>query len=199
MPRVNHVKHARLPTKCGRCGRAIEKGDPYLWAKTRYGPKLVRCPDHSFRASELTSSDKLSNLYSAQEDVEDEVKAVRDLLARSDFGHAELLEALRSLGDTLENSASQAEETGSEYQESADAVDEYFPGSSQVDEITEKAEAAEEFSSELTDKAGDARSLIEELEALEINEDGEALGELPVDEVESLLDEVEGTTSGLSI
>lgn len=41
---VHTVKKCRKsPGDCGRCGRTIKKGEPYIHWKFRYGGKRVRC------------------------------------------------------------------------------------------------------------------------------------------------------------
>lgn len=75
---------------CGKCGRAIEIGDPYKFVKTRSSPysstrreRCDTCPD--WKASELTSSGYLSTKYAADEDapiveVSDDPEAVEESL-----------------------------------------------------------------------------------------------------------------------
>ncbi len=43
MPKVHKVFHCRKPTKCGKCGRKIRKGDTYFWWKFNYGERVDRC------------------------------------------------------------------------------------------------------------------------------------------------------------
>jgi hypothetical protein len=139
--RTNTVKAARKAQGgCARagCTKQIQKGDSYYWVKGRFGPKRVFCAAHRPRASEKTSSDKLSQLYAAQETAED------DLANAAGYG---------DVAEMLRNAAMEAEEVASGYNESADNVDEHFPGSPQVDEIREKAEACETWQQALEDAA----------------------------------------------
>ncbi len=187
MPRVNRVKSARKEWKCGRCGTAIEVGQPYMWAKTRYGPKMVRCPDHPFRPSELVSSDKLQRIFGAQEMAQDAVATFRvDMAADSD--PETVNQALQDLADELEQAGSEAEEVGEEYQESADNLSEYFPGSEQVDEIEEKATNCEDYASSLADAGSTLRDLADQLSQGQVTADDAAAG---VDEAESAAGELE--------
>lgn len=194
MPRVNRVKSARKEWNCGRCGILIEKGQPYTWAKTRYGPKMVRCPDHHFRPSELVSSDKLQRIFGAQEQAQDAIGAFRLHVALvnadEDGDNIEAVyQGLQDLADEFDGAAGEAEEVGNDYQESADNLDEYFPGSEQVDEITEKANSCEEYSSLLLDAGSEVRELSEQLSS----------GLASVDEVVSVVDSAETAAEDLQV
>ncbi len=188
MPRVNRVKSARKEWKCGRCGTAIEVGQPYMWAKTRYGPKMVRCPDHPFRPSELVSSDKLARIFGAQEQAEDAIGTFRVTVA-ADSEPETVYQELQDLADELDGAGNEAEEVGNDYQESADNLDEYFPGSEQVDEIEEKASNCEEYSSQLLDAASAVREISEQLQA----------GQVSADDVASVVDEAETAAQDLEV
>lgn len=153
--RVNRVQKARKPQgTCGRCGDELGVGDPYIWIKSRYGPKRTRCtkPGCAFRQSDMTSSDKLATIYSAVESVEDTLAAWGD-------------GSVDDLTEALEQAAEEVRGAGEEYEESASNMEEHFQGSSQVDEIREKAEAAEEFAERLEtvrDEIEDLRPVVGE-------------------------------------
>lgn len=116
--RTHFVKKARKAQgKCLQCGKKIEVGASYRWAKGRYGPKMVKCSDHSFKASELTNSDKLSRVYAAQESATDRISA----------WDGDDLESLRGI---LEETANEINKVADEYQESADNIREHFSESS---------------------------------------------------------------------
>lgn len=130
--RVNHVKKAQKDQGTCTCGKEIKAGEPYKWAKGRYGPRMVRCDSCRFRQSDLTSSDKLSRVYGAQEEAE-------DALASWDGEDAD---EARSI---LENLAASIREVSEEYQESADNIHENFSESSTADECEEKAQDLESW------------------------------------------------------
>lgn len=137
MPRINTVKKARKDQgTCRGCGREIKAGDGYKWIKFRYGGKVKKCSSCNFRSSELTSSDKLSRLYAAQEDAHD----------RLDGWDREDADEIRSL---LEDTAQEIREVGEEYQESADAIREHFETSDTADECEEKAQEIEGWADEV--------------------------------------------------
>ena len=140
MPRINRVQRSRSARQCSACGGAIAKGEPYIWVKSRYGPRRERCvkPECQFRQSELTSSEKLSQFYGAQENIEDAVDAFRKCDGKDAFS-----DALKCLIGEIESARDEITEVSEQYEESAQNMDEYFPGSSQVDEIREKAENAQ--------------------------------------------------------
>jgi hypothetical protein len=140
MPRINTVKKARKAQgTCGKCGKAIKAGDAYKWIKPRYGAKKVRCEDCAFRSSDLTSSDKLSRVYEAQETAQD---AVNDW-------DGEDAQELKSI---LETAAEEIREVAQEYQDSADAIMEHFPSGNQTsEECEERAQELEGWADTLDD------------------------------------------------
>ena len=69
MARVHHktagTRKGGKTWNCGKCGRVIPKGETYLSAAPGWrGPTLVRCTEHPFRPSELTTSN-MSVAYAA--------------------------------------------------------------------------------------------------------------------------------------
>lgn len=132
MPRVNHVKRSRKERRCCGCGTTIAVGDPYKWIKFRYGGRRDKCGKCGFRSSELTQS-KLSNVYAAQEEVE-------DYLAGWDGD----MDDLRS---TIESAVEQIREVKDEYEEAAEAMGE-------AGQYGESRERADELESWLCDIEG---------------------------------------------
>lgn len=70
MPRVNHVKAARKHQgTCEKCGCELPVGSPYRYWEFRYGGTHKRCmkPECSPKASDLTQSEFLGQLYDLQD------------------------------------------------------------------------------------------------------------------------------------
>lgn len=163
MARTHVVEHCRKsPGNCGKCGVTIKKGEAYYWWAFRYGGKHIRCRLHSPRQSDLTSSDKLSRAYAASEGVEDAVSALRQAVVPVTVGLTSddpgtdpvpgveaLYQAVEDLKGSLEEQASEAEDIASEYNESADNIEQTFSSSSTADECREKAETLEGWSGTL--------------------------------------------------
>jgi len=152
MPTCKTFK-ARKEYKCGKCGATIHKGEEYYRIFQRFRKPIIRCKKCRPRPSELTTSDKLSRLYGASEDVEDKLKEAEPTK-----------EFLQELLETLEFAISEAEEVGEEYNESADNMEEYFPNAPQVDEMRERAEYCEEWRDELESAKDEVEALIDEWE-----------------------------------
>ena len=57
--------------------------------------------------------------------------------------------------NALEDAALIAEGVADQYEESADNMEEFFPGSAQIDEIREKADASRDWSDALNAAAGE--------------------------------------------
>ncbi|HEC62693.1 MAG TPA: hypothetical protein ENI27_10650 [bacterium] len=91
-----------------------------------------------FRTSDMTTSDKRSDFFHAQEQIEDEVTILQNSL--SEFTPEKIAECLEGIFIQIEDSAMAIEEVADGYDESAANMEEYFSGSYQIDEITEKAE-----------------------------------------------------------
>lgn len=137
--RVHTIKKARnskYKRVCRRCGREIKTGEKYFWFQFRNQSKTIFCCDHYPKCSEMTNSDKLQRLYSAQEEIEDQ-SSFDDLLS------------------TLQSASETAEEVGSEYQESADNLD----GRLNYDELEEKASSCEAWASDLQELASEMEDI----------------------------------------
>src|SRR3990167_912429 len=156
MTRSHYVEHARKsPGPCGRCSILIRKGDPYYWWKFRHSGKMVRCIDHRPRQSDLTSSDKLSTLYGAQEGLEDSISAARKKLgwaqvARYELAELAYTEAFKSvleLKTDADSCKDEAQAVADEYNESADNIEQTFSSSPTADLCRENAEQIEEWTS----------------------------------------------------
>jgi hypothetical protein len=147
--RVNTVKKARKDQgTCPACGKEIKAGDSYKWAKGRFTAKKVRCASCNFRQSDLTSSDKLSQVYAAQEGAEDAMAEWSGSPDADDDGSE-----AKSIMETL---AEAIREVAQEYQESADSIHENFSESSTADECEEKAQELEQWADECEQVAEEA-------------------------------------------
>lgn len=143
MARTTFVKSARKDQgHCYKCGTEIKRGDSYKWFANRigtYSQKKKFCSNCIIRPSDQTTSDKLAQLYSAQELVED---ALGVTFARDDIVSA------------LEEAAAMARDVSDEYEQSADAiVDGFGHDTYQSDEIREKASACSEWADTLDSAA----------------------------------------------
>ncbi|KPK66575.1 MAG: hypothetical protein AMS21_02115 [Gemmatimonas sp. SG8_38_2] len=155
MPRVHHVKKAQKDNSVAK------KGESYYWWKFRYGGKQYSKTYP--RASQLTQSDKLSRVYSAQESVEDSGQPPTD--ARAYGTPDELAAALREVYDVWESAIQELNEVADEYEESADNKEEYFPGTG--DEIREKADALRSSADEAESRADEISQAADELDGYE--------------------------------
>lgn len=162
--RVTTVEHSRTELECSKCGTKIrasrdEKqdvvdrrtgkkkrktvrvlGDSYRWIKFNRGAKVIRCmsPKCGFMPSDMTTSDKLSRVYAAQEAAEETV---------SDWDFSGDVSELKQALDDL---ASEVRAVSEEYEESASNMEQAFPnGSSKIDEIREKADSLSSWADEI--------------------------------------------------
>jgi len=136
--RVNHVKACRKsPGECGACGKVIEIGQPYKWAKGRYTAKKIRCEKCLFKPSDLTSS-KMGTIYDAQEDAQKNIDGWD--------GEDGSVDDLRS---ALEELASVVNEVAEEYRDSASSVNDVVQNNPMAEEWEEKADSLESWAGEL--------------------------------------------------
>jgi hypothetical protein len=144
--------------KCDKCGVEIKVGDPYKHVTPKSGPygghkraRCAACP--TWKPSELSSS-KMAGIYAAQEDLDVSSATSAD----------ELTEAANDFAQAVRDVAS-------EYQESADNIEDGFGHSTYISE-------------ELADKASELESWADEIESLDfadapdeddfnLNEEGE--------------------------
>lgn len=129
--RVNIVNRARNPQTCGRCGSDIPKGSPYRWAKSRYGPKMIRCMEYAcrFRPTDLSGA-KTARIDEA---IEDAVQSLSDAVSYDD------------IKSVLESVAEVVREVSEEYREANDA----WAGGQGRDDWQELQDACESFADEL--------------------------------------------------
>jgi hypothetical protein len=138
--RVNHVEKARqskTERNCRICGHAIQPGEAYKHIQPRYGPKSFYCKDHYPRPSHLTSA-KIGPLLDAQEDTREAVQKAETA--------GEIMSVLQDLGQT-------AEAVRDDYQDGFDAMPEGLQCGSTGEEIQEKIDSLEQYSSDLEEAA----------------------------------------------
>lgn len=145
MARVSKVERCRKsPGKCGKCGKAIPKGAAYLHWAFRYGGKRIRCVACPRpRPSETTANDKLSQLYTACESVEDAISA---------FGKSQDVEELRG---AVENAAGDVSEVAEAYREAASNIEQYFQSSEQAEQFNQNAEGLDSKADEMETAASE--------------------------------------------
>ena len=168
MPKVTHVAKAMKDAgTCCKCRAAIKAGEPYKWFANLIGRTSIKkkfCANCRVRSSDLTTSDKLSRLYAAQESIE-------DILTGDDFT------ALKAVApDALQCAANEAREVGQEYQESFDNMPDGLQQGDTGQRIEEMANNCESWADEL-------ESAINEVDGIEVDEEAENGVEAAVQEV----------------
>lgn len=161
MPRVTRVNKAQKKQgQCSKCGAKIKVGDSYVWWANRIGRssiRKVRCGKKECypRASDLTTSDKLSQVYAAQEQLEDVIQKAGCI--------SEIAEALRDCAST-------ANDVAQEYRDSVDNMPENLQNGSQADEMNQKADDLESWAQDLESAADEVEDCEEEEEEGESTE-----------------------------
>lgn len=141
MTRTNIVQNAKKAHgNCRVCGKPINEGDSYKWAKPNYGAKVVVCSACTI-TPRMTSSSKMVTIWQEQEGLDQNDP-----------------EAIRSLAST-------AREVGEEYQESCDNQREFFPDSEVAQENEEKAEGLGTWADELESAADSLETALEEVDS----------------------------------
>jgi hypothetical protein len=176
MPRVNTVEHARKDYP----EAGIKKGDKYYWWKFRYGGKHMSTTPP--KASQLTQSSFLSQLYEIQERLQC-LEATDAESLKSEV--EEIAGELRSLSEECENNRSnmpdglQEGEVGqmleSRTEACSSAADELEGIDFDIDEEALIEEAKEELAQEYEDEgkwlSEDEKEITEELKAEGAQED----------------------------
>lgn len=149
MPRVTHVKKARKDNP------VCKKGGSYYWWKFRHGGKRYSLTPPT--RSQLTTSGHLAAIYDAED-------SVTNLYI--DPSEGALAGSMESAKDAIDGAADTFREQAEEYNESADNVEEYFPGSWKAEEIREKGEACEAAADECTNQVDTLQECIDRLDEL---------------------------------
>lgn len=123
MPRVYHVKKARKD----RPHVGIKRGDAYYWWKFRNGPK--RFSKTRPRPSQLTQSDKKSQVLGAREEIEDA--------------------ALSDIADAIQSAAGTVQDVAEEYRDSVSAMPDNLQEGATAERMNEVADALDDIGSEL--------------------------------------------------
>lgn len=182
--KIYSVKKGNREYTCRTCGSIIKKGEPRTYITPRYGPVRDFCKYHHPRPSDMTSSDKLVEIYQARESLED--------LGLSASTLEDLQDILGDARECLESARDSAQDVQDQYQESHDNMGEYFPnGAPVMDEIQEKIEACEEWVGTLEEALSDLDELEGEIESFEEEEGGEKVEdfvERTVGEIQSAVD-----------
>jgi hypothetical protein len=148
MARIKTVAKAQKDQgKCRRCGAPILAGSKYYWFANRIGRSSIRknfCAAHYPKASEVTTSDKLSQIYSAQEDLAVAIDAAG---------------SLEDLSSALRDAAGIAQEVAEAYRESISNMPESFQNGSQAEEMEEKASQCEDWASALESAADEVEGM----------------------------------------
>lgn len=144
MPRVTHVKKARKDIKRGD-EIVVKKGESYYWWKFAYGSKNVsKTPP---KASQLTQSDFLSQMYEIEEAIEDvgsqsfeDLQSfVEDIKGRLDCLQEETEDKLSNMPDQLQEAP-----TGEMMQGRIDAAQEMIDDLDNIEFEINEDEIAEE-------------------------------------------------------
>lgn len=187
MARLTFVKKARENKKgraCRRCGKAIKKGDSYYWFANRIGRTGVRkeyCSEHRPRPSEMTTSDKLSTLYAAREELED---------CAGWFDDDTTLEAAKALAEeTLRNAIDNVNQVAEDYRESKSNMPDSLQEGTTGQQCEENADACDSWATEIESCADEIEALTEDDFA---DEDEESKRQSAIDLIKEKIEHVAG-------
>ena len=195
MARVNRVEKSRKEQKCSKCGIIIPVGGAYVWAKPRYGSKIVRCTTCGIKSWETSGSDYVRTIGSLQDEWRDSYGVGEGVAEEI----AESLEELRdNCQDSLDNmpEALQYGPTGEMLQERIDNLDSVIDELGNLDPEEYKAAALDQTDSitvdtkefinyygeddvDLSDDEKEEETLTIALSELPNGEDYDAVQELP--------------------
>jgi hypothetical protein len=101
--RLRKVERSRKEGKCGKCGRKIEVGMPYLWWQFRYGGRHVRCVDHPPDPWELESNSKRAALLEAASLIGEAVDAKETMRASMESAMELVNEAIEEFQEAIDS------------------------------------------------------------------------------------------------
>lgn len=136
------IRTARKEWKCQRCGATISPGDKYRVVSRRYAGKIIRCmgAECEIKRWELTSSDKLAELYR----IEDELSCLDPYVYDP-----------HSLATDVTGYAEQVREVAEQYRESATNIEDGFGHETFMSqELNDKADEVESWADDLENAAG---------------------------------------------
>ncbi len=195
MARVNRVEKSRKEQKCSKCGITIPVGGAYVWAKPRYGSKIVRCTTCGIKSWETSGSDYVRTIGSLQDEWRDSF-GIDETVAES------IQETLEELKDNCQESLDNMPEalqygpTGEMLQERIDNLDSVISELNCFDPEEHKASALDEVDSvtvntkefidyygednvDLSDEEKEEETLTIALSDLPDSEDYDAIQDLP--------------------
>lgn len=139
-------KKGKKEYRCRRCGKTIQPGERYYSYKPRNVGPVYHCSAHYPKQSEMTKG-KMSMVFAAQEDAEERLNALTVGEVTEDWDGSDILSEVSSI---LEDFAEAIREVASEYQESADAMEDGFGHETYVSqEVREKGEELEAWADEI--------------------------------------------------
>ena len=97
MAKIQRVAKSRKEWKCGKCGKVIAVGDPYLYAEPAFRPRIVRCTDCGLKPYETSSSEYIQTIGALQDNW------IRDYGTGDDAVEG-IKDALQELMDTAQDS-----------------------------------------------------------------------------------------------
>lgn len=121
MAKIQTVNKCRKEQRCGKCGKTIEVGSPYLYAEPAFRAKIVRCTTCGLKPYETSSSEFIQTIGALQDKWQEEYTgdtAAEDI--------ASVLEDLRDQAqDSLDNMPEQLQysESGEILQERIDSLE----------------------------------------------------------------------------
>lgn len=148
MPRVHHVKANKNYPEAG-----IKKGEKYYWWKFRFGGK--RMSKKPPKASQLTQSEFLQNMYSAQEDVEAAVKEFREAVENNRDKALDNKEARDALVTALQDAQGNVEEWGQECEDKRSNMPDSLQDAPSGELLQTRYEQCQQIAQELDDAASE--------------------------------------------
>jgi hypothetical protein len=160
MANSKFVKARKPQGKCrrGGCETIINRGDEYYSVAYLTGPrssvKKAFCKEHPPRPSETTGNERLSQLYAAQEALEDAINKAT---------------TLEDLTVALEEAKDQANEVAESYRESVQNMPENLQNGSGAQDLEDKAQNCDDWAEKLESTKDD----IERTDGEDPDEDAE--------------------------
>lgn len=160
MATITKVKSSRKEWRCGRCGKEIHKGDPYIRGELNFSKPVIRCTDCGLESWEVTTSDYQltvgETVYRWQSHYDPSEEAVEAIISDLEDVKSDLEDRLDNMPDGLREG-----DTGCLLQDRIDSLDSAISDLENIDCEQDEDESDDDYVERITEEIDSALGNIE--------------------------------------